>query len=69
MLLRHYSMEEIQEWYDSISFKTRRSLPITETRECTHNISGYEVNPEDCSVWCFKCNPPREVSSPALEEK
>jgi hypothetical protein len=30
MLLRHYSMEEIQEWYDSITFKTKRTLPTLE---------------------------------------
>jgi len=31
-------------------------------RGCRHVESGYQVNPEDGSVWCFSCQPPRQVS-------
>ena len=30
-------------------------------RGCRHHLSAYEINPDDLSVWCFSCNPPRRV--------
>lgn len=32
---------------------------------CWHNESRYDVSPYDGDVWCFACNPPRNLSEDA----
>ena len=34
----------------------------TKAHGCRHAVSNYQVNPDDGSVWCFVCKPPRQIT-------
>jgi len=32
---------------------------------CNHSSASFDVDPDTGDVWCFRCDPPRCVSTPA----
>ena len=47
---------------ECIEYAKTHLTPAAPDRGCRHAHSNYQVNPDDCSVWCFSCKPPRQVS-------